>query len=131
MNVVSVHDVARAHLLALEKAKNGAVYLVGGENLTNRALLDLMQELLHSSKPVLTVPRGPFRALGAVSHAFALATGRDKLDRYELNAELARAATLYWFVDSGKAERELGWKAGPIRKALEEQVEWLERRGVL
>jgi dihydroflavonol-4-reductase len=128
---VSVHDVARAHLLALEKAKRGAIYLIGGENMTNRALLDLVQELLGSAKPVLTVPRAPFRALGALSHLVALATGRDKLDRYELNTDLARAATLYWFVDSSKAERELGWKASPIRKALEEQVAWLERRGVL
>lgn len=130
-NVVPVDDVARAHLLALDKAKKGSIYLLGGENLTNRALLDLVLELLGSEKPVLTVPRTPFRALGAVSHAVAWATGRDKLDRYELNEELARAATLYWFVDSSKAERELGWKAAPVRKALEQQIEWLERRGVL
>jgi dihydroflavonol-4-reductase len=131
LNLVSADCVARAHLLALEKAKKGSIYILGSENLTNRALVDLLQELLGTRKTVLAIPRGPFRALGAVSHAIAVATGRSKLDRLDLNAELARAATLYWFVDSQKAERELGWKPAPVRRALEEQIEWLERRGVL
>ncbi len=66
-----------------------------------------------------------------MSHALAVASGRSKRDRVDLNADLARAATLYWFVDSKKAEVELGWKAAPVRKALEEQAEWLRRRGAL
>jgi dihydroflavonol-4-reductase len=132
MNMVSVEDVARAHLLALEKApRKGSVYLLGSENLTNRAAIDLLQELMGSNKRVLTVPAGPFRALGAVAHAIAVATGRSQLDRLDLNSELARAATLYWFVDSSKAEKELGWKPGPVRPALDAQIAWLEKRGLL
>jgi len=131
MNLVPVTDVARAHLLALEKAKKGSIYLVGGENLSNRAVYDLVLELLREHKTLVPVPRGPFRALGAVSEALARATGRNKLDRLDLNNELAWAATLYWYIDSTKAATELGWRAGSARKALEEQIEWLRHRGIL
>jgi len=131
VNLVSADCVARAHVLALEKAKAGSIYLLGGENLANHALLDLLLDVLGVEKAVHRISRGPFRALGLLSHALAVASGRSKLDRVDLNADLSRAATLYWFVDSRKAESELGWKAAPVRKALEEQVEWLRHRGRL
>jgi dihydroflavonol-4-reductase len=131
VNLVSVACVARAAVLALEKAKKGSIYLLGSENLTNRGLLDLVFDILGETKPVLTIPRKPFRALGAFSHALAVASGRSQRDRLELNADLARAATLFWFVDSKKAETELGWKPRLVRTALEEQVAWLKHRGVL
>ena len=131
VNLVSASCVARAHLLALDKARKGARYLLGGENLANHALVALLLDVLGEERHVYRISRGPFRALGAVSHALAVASGRSKRDRVDLNADLARAATLYWFVDSKKAEDELGWKAAPVRKALEEQAEWLRRRGAL
>jgi dihydroflavonol-4-reductase len=129
VNLVSAGCVARAHVLALDRARRGARYLLGGENLANHALLALLLDVLGEERPVHRISRGPFRALGAVAHALAVASGRSKRDRFDLNADLARAATLYWFVDSSKASSELGWKAEPVRPALEEQVEWLRRRG--
>jgi len=129
LNLVAVSDLARAHVLALEKAKKGSVYLLGGPNLTNRALIDLLQEVTGTHGKVVTCSRLPFRALGAVAHVLGVVRGRDRLDRIDLNAALAHAATLYWFVDSRRAEADLGWRAGPVRPALEAQLVWLQGLG--
>jgi dihydroflavonol-4-reductase len=131
LNLVAADDLARAHVLALTKAKKGSVYLLGSENLTNRALLDLLQDVTGTHGRVVACSRVPFRALGSVAHALGVIRGRDKLDRVDLNTALARAATLYWFVDSRKAEAELGWKPSSVKPALEAQVDWLRRRGTL
>src|SRR5258708_6049623 len=56
LNVVDVRDVARAHVLALS-APRGGNYIIGGENLTNRAFVDLLRDVLHLSAPALPLPR--------------------------------------------------------------------------
>ncbi len=45
MNLVDVHDVARGHLLAFEKGRRGERYILGGENLTLKQILDILGEL--------------------------------------------------------------------------------------
>jgi dihydroflavonol-4-reductase len=131
LNLVDVEDVARAHVLALEKAKRGSIYLIGGENLTNRALFDVLGDVVANPARIVPVARTAYRALGAVAGAVALARRRDVIDRVDLNAALARAATLYWFVDIGRARAELGFAPSLVRPALERQRDWLRAKGLL
>jgi dihydroflavonol-4-reductase len=122
LNLVSIDDVARAHALALEKAKRGSIYLLGGENLSHTALLELVQSISGRARALVRVPRGGFRALGGLVDALAFVRRQDGEDETRLTGRRALEATLYWFVDSSKAERELGWRAGPVRPALEAQL---------
>ena len=40
LNIVPVEDVARGHILAAERGRVGERYLIGGQNITFKALLD-------------------------------------------------------------------------------------------
>lgn len=130
-SLVDVLDVARAHVLAVEKAPKGSSYLIGGENMTNRAFTDMLVEMLGIRTPRLPVSRGGMRLLGSLGGLLARARGTDKGTYISLNDAIGEAMSLYWFVDDSKAQRELGHGHSPIRPALERQLEWLRTKGFL
>lgn len=130
LNLVDVLDVARAHVAALE-APAGAAYLIGGENLTNRAYADLLREVLGIRVPALPIPRAGMHALGRAGELFARVLGVDRGQAITLNEAIGTAMSLYWFVDDSKARRELGHAPSPVRQALERQLAWLREQGLL
>jgi dihydroflavonol-4-reductase len=131
LNLVDVLDVARAHVLALEKAPPGSSYLLGGENLTNRAYVDLLRDILDIRTPVLPIPRAGMHLLGRAGELFAKAIRADNGQAITLNEAIGHAMSLYWFVDDTKARRELGYAPSTVRHALERQVAWLRAEGQL
>lgn len=129
--LLDVLDLARAHVLALEKAPPGGNYLIGGENLTNRAYADLLREVLGVRTPSLPIPRAGMHLLGRAGELFARALRVDRGQAITLNDAIGTAMSLYWFVDDSKARRELGYAPSPVRQALERQVAWLRAEGLL
>jgi dihydroflavonol-4-reductase len=117
LNVVDVRDVARGHLLALERGRAGERYLLGGVDLTLRELFEAVADLAGVSRPRLAVPLRAVRALGRTP----------LVNRNE--ALLARVPA--WF-SWEKAARELGYNPGPVSPALARGVrEALDRAGSL
>lgn len=126
LNIVDVEDVAAGHLLAVERGRIGERYILGGENLTLRQVLDLLAEV--SGRPPVRrrVPHGVALAWSYVDIAWA------RLDRRHVpiatpeKVRLSRQKEIY---DSGKAERELGYVHGPAREALRKAVAWYRANG--
>src|SRR5215472_12390913 len=56
LNLVDVKEVAHGHLLAMEKAVPGERYILGGENLTLKQLLDRLGEITGLPSPRVRVP---------------------------------------------------------------------------
>jgi len=56
LNFIDVRDVARGHLLALEKGRKGDRYILGHENLTLKQLLDRLAQLTGLKAPQSSVP---------------------------------------------------------------------------
>jgi dihydroflavonol-4-reductase len=113
VNVVDVRDVARGHLLALERGKACERYILGGADLTLRELFAAIAELARRPRPRVGVPYAAARALG-----------RSALVN---RAEVTLARLPMWF-SSAKAERELDYRPGPVWPALARAVrEALER----
>lgn len=131
LNVVDVRDVGRAHVLAAEKAPAGRIYLIGGENLTNRAFTDLLKELLGIRTPVVPLNRGTIRALGDMGEWIAKLRGADDGTHITLNHAIGESMSLYWFVDDSRAQKELGHGHSPVRQALVRQIDWLREGGHL
>jgi dihydroflavonol-4-reductase len=131
LNLVDVLDVARANLLAATGGVSGRAYLIGGENLTNRAFADMLQEALGIPGRTIGLGRGTIRALGRGFELISRVTGQDHGSYVTLNEALAHAMSLYWFVDDRRAREELGHGASPIGPALERQVAWLRQEGLL
>jgi dihydroflavonol-4-reductase len=107
LNLVDVRDVARGHVLALERGRAGERYLLGGVNLTLAEVFALIARAAGRRPPRLELPYAAARALAAVGLA-----NRN---------EVALARLPAWF-DSGKAARELGYEAGPVEPAVERAV---------
>src|SRR5262249_28606847 len=65
LNLADVKEVARGHVLAMEKARPGERYILGGENLTLKQILDRLAALTGLPAPTMKVPH-------AVAMAFAV-----------------------------------------------------------
>jgi dihydroflavonol-4-reductase len=107
VNVVDVRDVARGHVLALEHGRAGERYLLGGVDLTMRELWAAVARLAGRPAPSVAVPYAAIRAGAALG----------LVNRNE--AILARTPAYF---SSAKAERELGYRAGPVEPALARAV---------
>lgn len=126
-SVVHVDDVARGHLLALERGARGGRYVVGGENLTYRRLFTLIAEILGVSPPAVTLPAGLMGAVAGASDWLRSRLGAP----LPLSAGLARAASSRLFYSSDHARRELGYTFRPAQDAIADAVTWYRAEGLL
>ena len=107
LNLVDVRDVARAHVLALERGRAGERYLIGGANLTLTEIFGLIARAADRPPPRLALPYSAVRALARLGLA-----NRN---------EVALARLPAWF-SSEKARRELGYEPSPVQAAVERAV---------
>src|ERR1700733_8724663 len=121
LNLVDVRECARGHLAALEKGKSGERYILGGENLTLKQILDKLAAISGLSSPKVKVPYFVAYIAGAVDQTVS---GRMLGREPRATVETVRMGKKKMWASSGKAERELGWKILPADNALRRAVEW-------
>jgi len=121
LNIVSVEDVAQGHLLAGSRGRIGERYLLGGENMTLREILETLARICGSR-----VPRFPMPWTAALVAAYLNQFFMGTLLRREptIPLEGVRMARHKMFVSCGKAVRELGYEPRPAERALREAVEY-------
>ncbi len=126
LNLVDVREVARMHLRALEVGRPGERYILGGENLTLKQILDKLGAMTGLPSPKRKVPHGV-----AMAFAFFDQTITGKLRGKEPRAtvEAVRMGKKLMFASSAKAERELGWRVLPVEDALREACRWFVANG--
>src|ERR1700756_5879545 len=56
LNLVDVRECARGHVMALEKGKSGERYILGGENLTLKQILDKLAKITGLPSPKIKLP---------------------------------------------------------------------------
>src|SRR5215813_2783539 len=126
LNLADVREVARGHLLAMERAVPGERYILGGEDLTLKQILDKLAALTGLPAPTTKVPHA--MALGfAALDQFFIGTIRGKEPRATVDA--VRMGRKKMFASSAKAERELGYRIVPVANALERAVRWFQEHG--
>src|SRR5881275_2786646 len=126
LNLVDVHDCAEGHLLALEKAKPGERYILGGENLTLKQILDKLAAITGLPSPTIRVPYMLALVTGVVDE---IVTGRIRGREPRATIDAVRMGRKRMFVSSAKAERELAWKVVPVDDALRRAAEWFRENG--
>jgi dihydroflavonol-4-reductase len=126
LNLVDVTEVARMHVVALERGRPGERYILGGENLTLKQILDRMSAITGLPSPTMRVPHAV-----ALTFAFFDETITGKLRGKEPRAtvEAVRMGRKYMFASSAKAERELGFRVLPIYGAMRAAIEWFVAHG--
>ena len=125
LNIVHVEDVAMGHWLAAQKGRVGERYILGGENLTLKQVLDLLAEVTGLPGPRFKTPYAIAYAFGAVDTAIASLRGTVPLAPLDA---IKMAKHYMWFV-SEKAKKELGFAPRPAREALRDAVRWYRANG--
>lgn len=126
LNLVDVLECARGHVAALEKGRSGERYILGGENLTLKQILDKLGAITGLPSPNIRVPYVVALATGVVDE---VVTGRIFKREPRATIDTVRMGRKKMWVSSAKAERELGWKVVPVDDALRRAVEWFKAHG--
>jgi dihydroflavonol-4-reductase len=126
LNLVDVTECARGHAAALEKGRSGERYILGGENLTLKQILDKLAAITGLPSPKIRVPYVLALATGVVDE---VVTGRILGREPRATIDAVRMGRKKMFVSCAKAVRELGWKTVPVDDALRRAVEWFQANG--
>jgi dihydroflavonol-4-reductase len=127
LNFVDVRDVAWGHLLALQKGKTGDRYILGNQNLTLKAFLDLLSEVSGIKAPQDTIPL--WLPLGIAWIDECLLGSLGKKPSIPLDGVRMSAQSMYY--SSAKAVRELGLPQSPLKEAIVNEIEWFKNNGFL
>src|SRR5229473_2102413 len=126
LNLVDVRECAHGHISALEKGGSGERYILGGENLTLKQILDKLAAITGLPSPTIRVPYVVALATGVVDE---LVTGRILGREPRATIDAVRMGRKKMFVTSAKAERELGWKVVSVDDALRRATDWFRANG--
>jgi dihydroflavonol-4-reductase len=126
LNLVDVRECARGHVATLEKGRSGERYILGGEDLTLKRILDKLGQITGLPSPKIKLPYIFAFAAGIVDEAV---TGLLLRREPRATVDTVRMGKKKMFASSAKAERELGWKIVPIDGALRRAVEWFRANG--
>jgi dihydroflavonol-4-reductase len=122
VNLVDVRDVAAGLILAMERGKIGHRYILGGESISLKKLLQYVAEI--SGRDSLRVPvPGQLAVMTAAIMEFMA----DHVTRVppSATAEAVRIALRSTALSTERARRELGYVPRPIESALRETIAYL------
>ncbi len=126
LNLVDVDEVARTHVKALTAGQPGERYILGGENLTLKQLLDKMSAITGLPSPTVRVPHSVAMMFALWDQTF---TGRLLGREPRATVEAVRMGKKMMFVSSAKAERDLGFQVDPVYGALRSAIDWFRANG--
>jgi dihydroflavonol-4-reductase len=127
LNVVHVDDVAAGHLLAFNRGRIGERYILGGQDMTLRAILGEIARIVGRKAPSIRLPRVAILPIAYAAEAWARATGGST----RITVEGVRMARKRMYYSSDKAVRELGYAWREPTRALEDAVGWFREQGYL
>jgi dihydroflavonol-4-reductase len=126
-NFVDVGGGARGMIAAWQKGRRGERYILGGHDLTYRAMMQTVARVVGVAPPRFKLPYPLARAVGwfgdrrerAGKHAIANST------------QIRYAYTDRFRFTCAKAERELGYSYGPLEDAIRDAVAWFRAHQML
>lgn len=125
VSFVDARDAAQATANALDKGRAGERYLLGGPNWTTKEFFARLGRVANINPPRLKLPPS-WNKLGAslVEELYRWRGKEPPIER--ISVEMAEH---YWWIDSSKAERELGFSARDPQLTLVDTVRYL-RQGI-
>src|ERR1035437_9046217 len=126
LNLVDVAEVARAHVSALTKGQSRHRYILGGENLTLKQILDKTAAITALKSPTVEIP-----FLVAATYAFfeEWITGRIRKREPRATLEEVRMGRKKMYASSAHAQQELGFRILPVNPAMKAAIEWFRAHG--
>ncbi len=127
LNLVHVDDVAAGHLLAEARGVPGRRYILGGEDVTLKALLAEIAAHVGRRAPTVALPIAPLMPLAALAEGWARVSRREPF----LTLDSLRMARHHMYYSSARARAELGYQARPWQAAVAEALDWFRAAGML
>ncbi len=127
LNIVHVDDVAEGHILALEKGKIGERYILGGENLTLKELLEKIARFTGRSAPKIKISPNLILPIAYVVEAISKITKKEPF----ITVDGVLMSKKKMFFSSEKAKRELGYKIRPVDEAIKDSIDWFRQKGYI
>ncbi len=126
LNLVDVNEIARTHVDALKVGTPGRRYILGGENLTLKQILDKMSAITGIPSPTTKIPFAI-----AATYAFFEEWITGKILKREPRATLeeVRMGRKKMFASSAKAQQELGFRIVPVYPAMRAAIDWFRANG--
>lgn len=128
LNFVDVKSLADGFIAARDKGRAGERYLLGGENVSMRALLDALERMTCKKMPRAQLPYWVALAAGIVDTGL-VATITGKEPKAPLTG--VRLAGRRIEFSSAKAKAELGWESAPFVTALKSALDWFASKGLI
>jgi dihydroflavonol-4-reductase len=126
LNIVHVDDVAAGHLLAYERGRAGERYILGGEDMSLREILEMIASLTGRPAPRVRLPYGFVLPIAYLAEAYAKVAGRSG----RITLEGVRMSRKLMYFSSAKAARELGYASRPPVRAFEDAIRWFREHGL-
>lgn len=122
LNLVDVRDVATGLILAMERGKVGHRYILGGESIPLKKLLEYVAAISGRDSLRIPVPGRLAEVTAAILEFMA-----DHVTRTppSATAEAVRIALRSTALSTERAQRELGYAPRPIESALRETITYL------
>jgi nucleoside-diphosphate-sugar epimerase len=124
-NFVDVRDVAAGIRAAASKGRPGHRYILGGQNLTLDRFYGMLNSVSARRRRWVRLPPdlAPMIASAVSGRVAKWIPGRPIL-----SPEQARLMGLYWYADSSKAKRELGYEPRDIALSVADTYDYWQRR---
>ena len=120
LNIVHVDDVALGHMLALKHGSEGERYILGGENMTLKAILTEICAIAGLEPPRLKLPHNVIMPVAWIAERISAITGREPI----ATVDSIRMAKKNMFYTSAKAQEKLGYRPRPAQQGIADAIEW-------
>ncbi len=128
LNFVDVKSLADGLILARDRGRRGERYILGGENVSMRRLLETLERRTKRAMPRVFLPYAFALLAGAVDTGIiARLTGKPP----QAPLTGVRLAGRRVNFSSVKAERELGWVSASFEESMGEALDWFAENGML
>lgn len=122
LNFIDVKDVAKGHLLALEKGKTGERYILGNINLTLEDFLTKLATITNKKAPKIQLPLWLPLVVGFVDENILTKFGK----KPSIALEAVKMSGQFMYYDSSKAIAQLGLPQTNIDEAITSAVNWFK-----
>ncbi len=123
MNFVDARDAAAATMAAMNKGKPGQRYLLGGPNWTFQEFFGRLSRAANVSPPRLKLPAKWQRfGAGLMEEVYSTIGSTPPVDKISVDM-----SQHFWWIDSSKAARELGFENRDPSLTLVDTVNYLRR----
>jgi dihydroflavonol-4-reductase len=126
LNLVDVAEVAKTHVDALTLGTPGRRYILGGENLTLKQILDKMSAITGIPSPTVKIP---FAVAATYAFFEETITGRIRGKEPRATLEEVRMGRKKMFASSARAQQELGFRIAPVYPAMRAAIDWFQAHG--